>query len=335
MAKIVQNTGGRARSRGIIIGKFMPPHRGHQYLVDFANNYVDDLTVLVCSLKSEPIPGEMRFEWMKEMFPGVNMIHVTDENPQEPGENPDFWNIWKETIMKAVPEGADYIFASEDYGWKLGETLGMEYIPVNHARNLVPISGTKVRESPMKYWEYIPESVRPHYVKRVCIFGPESTGKTTLTKNLAAHFNTIYCEEYARGLLEFKDGKVDYEDITRIALGHAASEEALARQANRVLFSDTDLIITKLWSNILFEKCPEWIEEMILTRHYDMYILTDVDVPWIEDNQRYFPEQEKRKWFFDLCVEALEKYHRPYEIISGGWDERLQKAISVVDNLLK
>jgi cytidyltransferase-like protein len=76
---------------GLIIGKFLPPHTGHQYLIDFARNWVDRLTVLVCSLAAEPIPGAMRHAWMREMFPAVNVVHVEDENPQEPHEHPDFW----------------------------------------------------------------------------------------------------------------------------------------------------------------------------------------------------------------------------------------------------
>lgn len=336
MAQIAQSTKStpaNSTSSGLIIGKFLPPHLGHQYLIDFARNYVDKLTVLVCSLKSEPIPGELRYKWMKKLFPDVNIIHVTDENPQEPKDHPDFWEIWKKSISKVLPKGADCLFASEDYGWKLAEILNMKYIPVNHPRNLVPISGTKIRENPIKYWEYLPPAIRTYFVKRVCIFGPESTGKTTLAKNLASHFNTVYAEEYARGLLDFKNGKCDYEDIEDIAKGHAASEEALSTQANKVLFSDTDLITTKIWSNVLFKKCPKWIEKDIDNHQYDLYLLMDIDVPYIEDAQRYFPN--KRQWFLNLCIKALEKRGRKYVLISGSWKERYDKAVAEVEKLLK
>ncbi len=320
------------KTKGLIIGKFLPPHRGHQYLIDFARHYVDELTVLVCSLRAEPIPGKLRYEWICEMFPDVHVVHHTVENPQEPHEHDDFWNIWKKSISELVPEGGDYLFASEEYGFKLGEVLGMQYIPVDHPRHLVPIAGSKIRENPMKYWEYIPPVVRPYYVKKVCIFGPESTGKSTLTKNLAEHFDTVYVSEYARGLLDFKDGKVEYNDIPFIAKGHIASEEALAKQANKIIFSDTDLITTTVWSDVLFGKCPEWITAEANKREYDLYLLTDIDVPWVKDNQRYLPND--RKEFLERCIQELKSRGRKYVIVNGPWDERFRKACVEVEKLL-
>ncbi|MFA5888462.1 MAG: adenylyltransferase/cytidyltransferase family protein, partial [Candidatus Nanoarchaeia archaeon] len=83
---------------GLIIGKFMPPHQGHKYLVDFARNYCDKLTVMVCSIQQEPIEGKLRDEWMKESFPDVHVIHHSAEIPQEPKDHPDFWQIWHVAI---------------------------------------------------------------------------------------------------------------------------------------------------------------------------------------------------------------------------------------------
>ncbi|BAY65857.1 ATPase/kinase involved in NAD metabolism [Calothrix brevissima NIES-22] len=317
---------------GMILGKFMPPHLGHQYLVDFARNYVKHLTVLVCSIQSEPIPGYLRYGWMREMFPDVNVVHVTDENPQEPKEHPDFWQIWYDTIRRVLPTGPDYVFASEDYGWKLAEILGANYIPVDYARSLVPISGTKVRENPITYWHYIPPCVRPYFLRRVCIFGPESTGKSTLAQNLAAHYNTVYVSEYARGWLDPKDGRCDFTDIEMIARGQIASEDALAKQANRVMFCDTDLITTTIWSNVLFGKCYQWIYGEAEQRHYDLYLILDVDVPWVDDKQRYLPHL--RIEFRDRCIFELKSRNRPYVLISGSWEERFHQACVAVDEII-
>jgi HTH-type transcriptional repressor of NAD biosynthesis genes len=316
---------------GMILGKFMPPHLGHRYLVDFARNYVDNLTVLVCSIQSEPIPGDLRYRWMREMFPDVNVVHVTDENPQEPKDHPDFWQIWYESIRRVLPNGPDYVFASENYGWQLAEILGASYIPVDHARSLVPISGTQVRQNPLANWHYLPDCVRPYFARRVCIFGPESTGKSTLTQNLANYYNTVYVSEYARGLLDFKGGHCDFTDIPLIAKGQMAAEDALVRQANKVIFCDTDLITTTIWSHVLFGKCPQWIEDEGNRRKYDLYLLLDVDVPWVDDTQRCLPNY--RKEFRDRCIQALKSRHRPYIIINGDWEQRWQKACMAVDEL--
>ena len=317
---------------GLVLGRFIPPHLGHQYLIDFAQQYVDELLLVVGTRPTDTIAGELRLEWIKEMAPRAQVIHVKDENPEE--THPQYWQIWEQTLRAALPYIPDYIFASEDYGWKLAELLGMTYIPVNHPRTLVPISATRLRSNPLHYWQYLPPVVRPYYVKRVCIYGPESTGKSTLTIDLARHFQTVFVEEYARGLLDFKDGRCDdLEDINRIARGHRASTEALARQANRVLFCDTDLLTTTVWSNTLFGTCPAWLYAAADEMNYDLYLVTDIDVPWVDDNQRFF--KEERQEFMELCLQALRERNRPYLMISGSWEERFARAVQAVENLLE
>lgn len=318
----------------MILGKFMPPHRGHQWLIEFARAYTEQLTVLVCSLPSEPIPGVLRYEWVQQMCPGVNCVHVTEDLPQEPREHPDFWSIWQSVVHRHVDHPIDFVFASEDYGWKLAEVLDAAYVPVDHVRQIVPVSGTAIREQPMRHWDYLPEPVRPHYLKRVCIFGPESTGKSTLATHLAQHYQTQYAWEYARPLLNFKGGQAEYTDIEKIARGQYATESALASQSNRVLFCDTDLLTTTIWSDVLFGKCPQWITQATAQQHYDLTLLLDIDVPWVNDNQRCFDQPHERKAFFERCEAALIKAKRPYVILSGSWRERESTAINLIDKLL-
>ena len=86
---------------GLILGKFLPPHAGHLYLADFARNFAERLTILVCSLPGDPIPGELRYAWMRELFPAARVIHIDRELPQEPGEHPRFWDIWRDVVTSA------------------------------------------------------------------------------------------------------------------------------------------------------------------------------------------------------------------------------------------
>ncbi|MBC8101400.1 MAG: adenylyltransferase/cytidyltransferase family protein, partial [Cytophagales bacterium] len=143
----------------MILGKFLPPHRGHQYLVDFARRYADRVTVHVCSIGSEPIPGALRFAWMREHWagcPDVTVVHCDDLNPQTPEECPDrFWEIWRESLLRRMDTPPDLVFASEPYGFKLAETLGATYVPVDHARDRIPISGTRLRADPLRHWEHL------------------------------------------------------------------------------------------------------------------------------------------------------------------------------------
>ncbi len=318
---------------GLILGKFLPPHAGHRYLVDFARGYGAELTVLVCSLRRDPIPGTLRAAWMRELFPDARVVHVTDENPQEPHEHPRFWDIWHDTIRRAVPTGPDWLFASEGYGQQLAEMLGARFVAVDRARELVPVSGARLRADPMGLWEHLPGCVRPWFARRVCVFGPESTGKSTLAKRLAAHYRSAFVHEYARGYIDNQDGRCELADIPYVARGQIAAEEARARQADRVRVCDTSLITTVMWSEILYGGCPQWVRDAADRRRYDLYLLTDLDVPWVHDPQRCQPELAERQRFLARCVRELESRGLPYVKISGPWEQRFAKACAAVDAL--
>ncbi len=319
---------------GLILGKFMPPHLGHHYLIDFGRHYVRDLTVLVCTRACEPLAGSLRFSWMHEMFShsGIRLVHVTDDVPQTPQEHPDFWTIWRDLIRRYVPAGPDYIFACESYGFPLAQTLGARYIPVDRARELVPVSATACRHDPLGNWQYLPACVRAHYVKRICLFGPESTGKTTLAARLARHFNTVWVGEHARPLLDHKAGVCEAEDIPLIARGQVAAEAALARQANRVLLCDTDPLLTCVWSEVLFGSCSQSLKELARAQHYDLYFLMNIDVPWVNDGQRYLAHA--RQDFLARCQAILEAEQRSYVTLSGSWDARFEQAVAHIQQLI-
>lgn len=317
---------------GMVLGKFHPPTRGHQYLVDFARHYVERLTVIVGSLQREEIPGKLRVGWMREMFPDVRVVHLTDENPQYPHEHPDFWTIWRDSIRKFIPEGPDVVFASEDYGFKLAEVMGSVFVPVDPGRERVAVSATQVREDPMANWDYLPECVRPYFVRRVCVIGPESTGKTVLAGRLAEHFRTRMVAEYARMLIDLLKGNVTGDTFSIFVRGQAASEAALARQANRVLICDSDAFTTLLYHELYFGGRPEFIREAAEASRYDLYLLTYPDTPFVEDPQRLHPD--RRQWFYDRCVERLESRQARHVVIRGSWDERFERAKEAVDRLL-
>jgi HTH-type transcriptional regulator, transcriptional repressor of NAD biosynthesis genes len=321
---------------GLLLGKFMPPHRGHQFLIEFARQYVERLTVMVCSLPGDPIPGHLRHGWVSRMFPDARVVHVTDDLPQEPADHPNFWILWRDACRAAAgADGVDYVFASEPYGLKLAEVLGARFVPVDTARELVPVSGTAVRADPMRHWEMIPECVRPYFVKRVCVFGPESTGKSTLARDLARAFGTVYAFEYARPHLDPQGGRCTSDDIPRIVRGQVATEEALAHQANRVLFCDTDVLTTCVWGDVLFGHTPQWVRDLAERRGYDLYLVTDVDVPWVSDGQRFFSEQAQRRAMFERFLGELVSRGRPYRVIRGAWEQRLRDATGAVRALLE
>lgn len=323
---------GDSTRHGMLLGKFLPPHLGHVYLAQFAERYADSLDIVVCTLEREPIPGDLRYEWMSRLFPDANVVHLDEELPQTPDDHPDFWELWDEALRGVLETVPDLVFASEDYGAPLADLFEARFVPVDPAREAVPVSGTDIRANPLDHWEYLPVCVRPYFVRRVCLFGPESTGKTTLARRLADHFETVWVPEYARTLIELTDGEVDHDDMLRIARGQCASEDALAEQANRLLFCDTDPLLTTIWSDVLFGDCADSILRRAERRSYDLYLLLDADVPWVDDVARFTPDQ--RADFFGRCREALDHRARPYRIIRGGWEERFGRAVEAVEQLL-
>lgn len=324
---------GAQRGRGMVLGKFMPPHRGHVYLVEFARRYCDELTVVVGSLAAEPIAGSLRHAWMSELCPSARVVHLTDENPQYPHEHPRFWEIWEASLRRVMPEPPDWVFASEPYGMKLAEVLGARFVPVDLGRHALRVSGTAIRRAPLQHWDYLPDCVRPYFARRVSVFGPESTGKTSLAQRLAEHFQTVWVPEYARTLLEVYAGAPELEQMSTIVRGQIASEDALAREAQRLLVCDTDPLATTIWSEELFGECSDAVRAAAAGRQYHLTLLCDVDVPWVADPVRYRPE--RRRSFFEHCRRRLEEQGRPYVVIRGSWPERFEQARAAVQRLLE
>ncbi len=314
--------------RGFVLGKFMPPHQGHVFLADFAHAYCRRLTMLVCSLPDDPIPGALRWAWMKELFPDCDVLWCQEDLPQEPADHPDFWAIWRDVVTRYA--GApDVVFASEDYGHRLAAEVGARFVPVDVARLARPVSGTAVRLDPFARWEFLPQPVRPYFVKRVCLFGPESTGKSTLARHLGARFGTVVAPEYGRVHTEAFGTTVDADDIRRIVQGHLASVTAAKRQARRVLIEDTDPVLSAVWATMLGAGRDPWFDDF--DDHADLYLLCDIDVPWIDDGSRYFPDAEDRLRFFQACeAELVERGVRFVRITGPDWADRQAQAVRAV-----
>ncbi|WP_186755766.1 AAA family ATPase [Echinicola salinicaeni] len=173
-------------------------------------------------------------------------------------------------------------------------------------------------------------------LKKVVIIGPESTGKSTLSEALAKHYGVPWVPEYAREYIESLDRTYHYEDLLEIARGQVQLEDTKAQEAKELLFCDTDLHVIQVWSEHKFRKTSPWVIEEIQKRNYDLYLLTDIDIPWQEDPQREHPEPDMRQFFYDWYERLLLGTGVPVVKISGDLEERLDKSIvAIEDDFLK
>lgn len=181
------------------------------------------------------------------------------------------------------------------------------------------------------------------HVKKIAVIGPESTGKSTLCEQLALHYKTLWVKEYAREYLLENGADYAFDDLYKIAQGQIAGEEKATEQLqetsislknNKLLFVDTDLRVIKIWSEFVFNKCDNRILTEISKRKYDMYLLCNIDLPWIKDELREYPDVEVRKKLFHYYHEELTEQTTRWVIISGNEKERFVHALKAINTIL-
>ena len=170
-------------------------------------------------------------------------------------------------------------------------------------------------------------------IQKIVIIGGESTGKSTLSAQLAAHYQTDWVPEFARHYLEKLKTPYTQTDLLAIAKGQVKSEIELMKTANKYLFCDTDLYVMQVWSEHKYQTCDTWILNQIAQQQADAYILTSPDMPWEPDPQREHPEPKWREYFFNWYKKIVEKSALPFTIVSGNEEMRLQQAIDFIENM--
>jgi NadR type nicotinamide-nucleotide adenylyltransferase len=312
-------------TRGLVLGKFLPYHLGHAHLIRTARAQVDELIVLVCSIQREPIPGALRYTWVRDAHPDCHVLHVAEEVPQAPEDDECFWPIWIDLISRYAGE-VDVVFTSEAYGDELGRRIGARHVCVDQTRSAVPISGTAIRADPLGQWDYLPPQVRAHFARRVAIVGPESVGKTTLAEQLAHDLETTWVPEFGRAYTEGRDARqLSLDDFEAIARGQLLWEDDAAARANRVLICDTELHTTCTWSDLIVGSRPSWLTAAAVERRYDLMLLLDDDLPWIDVGTRVLAS--RRREHLDLIRRELVAAHRNFVVIRGDGTARRVAAL--------
>lgn len=296
-------------------------------MCNVAAQLCDELTVLVCSLKREPIDGHLRHKWMKELLPQARVLHLSEDVPQEPAEDPNFWKIWVRICKAAHPAHLDFVFGSEPYVLRLAQELDAKPILIDPERLAFPVSGSEARENPAARWEMLPGPVRPYFQKRVVLVGAESTGKSTLARDLAKYMNTRYVPEYGRVYDSYRQGDWSSGLFEVIEAGHNAMRNAIAPMAGPILLEDTDELMTRVWEEYLTGRRPIRSRPVKLA---DLYLLLSLEVPWQDDQTRYQGNPAERYAFQALVERELVDSAANWRSVGGTGSDRLQQAIYFV-----
>lgn len=319
-------------ARGLVIGKFYPPHRGHKYLIDVASAQVDKLDVVLCVRPDQRIPGALRAAWLREIHPAANVVEAADLCDDDNSRR------WADYTKQLLGHATDVVFSSEDYGDAFADFLGAKHVKVDRVRAVVPISGSEIRKDPFAHWQYLEPCVCAWFCKRICVVGAESTGTTTTARLLAERFRTLWVPEYGRDYTEARrvaGAGVAWrtEEFVHIARRQQEHEDLAARQADRVLFCDTDALATCVWHERYLGAWSNEVEAVADTRRYDHYLVTATDVPFEHDRIR--DSEHLREWMTCRFVEEIRKRGYPVTVLEGPLDQRLATATRIVAEVMK
>lgn len=314
-------------SKALVMMKAMPPTNGHQALIDFAETFGAEVTVLIDTASNEPFINE-RVGALRAMAVFSKVDHITIE-PQCEADSPDYWQQWEDALK--TYHGFDYVIGSENYCFKIAEMIGARYIPFDPNRELTHTKAEEVRLDPRGNFDMLADAFKPFIRRTITVFGAESTGKTTLSKALADHLNGEWVFEWARPYLETVGTEINVQSMTDIWKGQCAVEVNAMNADKPFIVRDTDL-----YSTIGYWEQPHWEKELgpvpqgLITdaefNKADLYIITKSNIPFEEDPLRY--GGDKRESPDEYWVAVAEKYNLPYVVLdTSDEDGRLLDAV--------
>lgn len=326
----------------LVLGKMYPFTKGHQYLIDYALTKSEIVHVIITHNTSQTIPGEVRFNAIKETYKKNNKVKVysvSDEGlpayDHECETLDEFYSYWVPLVYSQISE-LDAVFTSENYGDDFAKYLGVTHVLVDKDRINVPISGTMIRKDPHKYWNYIADTMKPFFVKRIAIMGPESAGKSTMTKNVSNNLGTNFVPEYGRLIYEINNS-VTIDDFIPISKGRQEIEDWMIKYSKKYLICDTEDITTYIFSKMYcpdeYKKVEPYFLNALKTKpKYDLYILLKPDCEAVQDGTRNFLEE---RWnHYDVIKSELIKYDCNFVEVGGSnWDDRQKQVLKLINEI--
>ncbi|HEY9693445.1 MAG TPA: AAA family ATPase [Oculatellaceae cyanobacterium] len=332
------------RKRGLTLGKFAPFHKGHQLLIETALSEMDEVIVVIYDCpETTNVPLNIRSNWLKKLYPNLKIILAWD-GPTEVGNTPEIKQKQEDYIINNLKiKAITHFYSSEFYGEHMSVALGAVNRIVDKDRHLVPISGTKIRNNLFKEREYLHPYVYRDLITNVVFLGAPSTGKTTISSQLAQEYNTVWMPEYGREYWENHqiNRRLSLEQLVEIADGHLEREEALLEKANKYLFTDTNAITTYIFSQYYHNQVAPQLDRLAqkAVSRYDLVFVCDLDIPYNDTWDR--SGDANRQIFQKQIISDLIVRKIPFFLLQGDLKTRVQDVKSILakyrkyDNLVQ
>lgn len=315
--------------RGVVIGKFYPPHLGHNYLIDTALAGCDEVDVLVVDSPDYHLPAESRRQWLQAHHPRATVRIIPDIGNDDDSEA---WALHTIRFLGRIP---DAVYASMDYAVTWAAAMGCPHIEVDTPRVKIPISGTKIREDFMESWDFLSDEVKAGLALRIVVLGAESTGTTTLARDLADKLKVPWVPELGRYYTEslLTSGKAWTDaDFYRIGKLQQDYESEMAKLSDGVVVCDTNAVATEVWQRRYIGQTTAEMEAIGLNDKADLYIITGDEIPFVQDGIRdgEHIRHEMHEWF----IERIQKTGVPFVIVTGTRKERLTAALDLSNQII-
>lgn len=326
---------------GMYGGAFDPLHIGHIDLIIKAASQCEKLyVVLSYSRNRDNIPMEYRYRWIRNSFKHMDNIEIIllEDNAYNKSDydTDEYWEKGRDYVLSQIGTKVDVVFCGSDYmGTNRYEKL-YNCDVVYFDRNNIPISSSDIRSNPFEYWEYVPQICRSYYTKKILFIGGESTGKSTLTENLALAYNTNFLEEVGREVCDYA-GNEDLmiaSDFYEILLKHKTKELEQIKYSNKLFFVDTDALITKFFAQFLLDNNKKNIEQLAdaITKinDFDLIFFLEPTVAFVQDGTRNTKIEADREKYSNQIKDIFDKAGLNYICLAGDYLSRYEKVKEII-----
>lgn len=329
---------------GFIGGKFLPFHLGHKYAIDQAAKQVDLLYVVLSSSevrdrelceasKCKYMSATTRMSWLGQTFSRQDNILIVNVEDKDGVADYD-WDKGAELIKKQIPENIDIVFSSEpEYDKYFRRNFPRaKHVVIDANRTEYPISATMIRDNAFRYWNFIPPAVRPFFAKKVAIVGTESCGKSTLCKNLAKIYGTVFVPEYGRDICYGYKNLLTEKLFDIIAMQQYLQDEQALEGAEKFILIDSEAVVTQYYLGAYFEgQYSTFISEIVQRQDIDLYIYLEPDVPWVADGLRFLGDPQVRIENNERLKTLFADYGIEVVSVGGSYEDRLVTACKLIE----